>query len=128
VARGVVFIAALTIATVAGTALTVGVYSARWEPPEYPLGACVLVAVVHLVWCGGYVLLSESVFEDAVKSAVLVVTGCLGLYVFPLLGLLAISAAVSALAVHQVVRWVRAAKQRHAEPGAAADGPKAGRR
>ncbi|VTR99400.1 hypothetical protein [Tuwongella immobilis] len=120
-AKVVSITAALIIAAVAGTALTVGVYSAYWGPLEYALGAWALAAAAHLVWCGVYLLLDESVYEDAVESGFLAVSGSVGLYVFRFFGLLAISVAVSALVVHLVVRWVSPAKQKPAEPGAAPD-------
>ncbi len=100
-AKVAVVIAALAIATAAGTTLSVGLYSAMWGPPDSILWTCVLVATGHLLLCGTYAVIGESVIEDAVKSGLFAVCGGVLLYRLPLLGLLAISTATWALVVNQ---------------------------
>jgi hypothetical protein len=106
VARAAAILAVLATATAGGTVLTVSVYSARWGLPDDLVGVCTLVAAAHLRLCGAYAVMGESVIEDAVKSGLLVVSGGVTLYRFPLLGLLAISAAVSAFVANQGLKRV----------------------
>jgi hypothetical protein len=97
-------IGVLTIATAVGTALTVGFYSAGWGWPDSILWPCVLVAAGHLLLCGAYAIMGESAIEDAVKSGLFAICGGVMLYRHPLLGLFAISAAIWALVVNQLLQ------------------------
>lgn len=97
----VIVILSLAIAITIGTASTVVLYSATWGAPGSILWPSVLVAAGHLLLCGTYSIMGESVIEDAVKSSIIASGGGAMLHRHPLLGLCAISAAIWALVVNQ---------------------------
>lgn len=111
--RAAVFWTGLTLLAALGTAATVGTYASCWsEPDDLPLTLAGVLAT-HVLYCGLFMLLGESMIEDAVKSGMFVVGGGAGIANsliresnwLALLGLSAVSTGVCAFVAAQSFKW-----------------------